>query len=68
MSILHRLGIVPEPVVEPPPSVVELRKAMEANERARRLLQNRRPTGNRLGDAVAGYQRPEREERRELAD
>ena len=68
MGVLHRLGIVPEPVVETPPEVIELRRAREAAERAMRLKRERRPTGNRLGDAVAGYQRPEREERRELAD
>lgn len=59
MTILRKLGLMPDPVITTPPEAVELRRAMEAAERAHRLLaQNRRPTANRQGNLAAGYERP----------
>jgi hypothetical protein len=70
VTVLRRIfGLQPKPV-PPPPQVVELREATQAAILARRLARNRRPTGNRYADALAGYERPDQhtEARRELAD
>lgn len=67
--IRRLLGLSDKPRI-PPPLVVELRQATTAAMLARRLADRRRPTGNRIGDALAGYERPIREEadRARLAD